>query len=212
MSGRKYYCFCDSNCKFETLTKEQIIAAITQMMENGSVGDVDTGFVTKIKEKNAGAAVSFWVGTQAQYNALTKIEQGCLYIITDDATTENLNKMVSDALTTCERAEAIAGDAKMRRAGICEITDDGTEARLDNQDALLYIVEVSKQGSDYYDVIRHTMVLDFEQMEQNQYFIIAGTNVQMYGYTIDGGMGIKMVDKKGAISEGWRITRFAGYR
>lgn len=30
MSGRKYYCYCDSNCKFETMTKEQILAAIEQ--------------------------------------------------------------------------------------------------------------------------------------------------------------------------------------
>lgn len=35
MSGRKYYCYCDSNCKFETMTKEQILSAIAQAAAGG---------------------------------------------------------------------------------------------------------------------------------------------------------------------------------
>ena len=84
MSERKYYCLCSSNCKFETMTKEQILAAITQAVENGSVQDVDTGFVTKVKEQNAGGFVSFWVGTRAQYNALATKDASCIYILTDE--------------------------------------------------------------------------------------------------------------------------------
>ena len=48
--GKKYYCFCGSNCKYETMTKEQILAAIEQAVEDGEIRDVDTGFVTKVKE------------------------------------------------------------------------------------------------------------------------------------------------------------------
>ena len=84
MSERKYYCLCDSNCKFETMTKEQILAAITQAVENGEVQNVDTGFVTKVKEQNAGGFVSFWVGTRAQYNALATKDTSCIYILTDE--------------------------------------------------------------------------------------------------------------------------------
>ena len=94
MSERKYYCLCDSNCKFETMTKEQIIAAITQAMETGSVGNVDTGFVTKIKEMNRGEPLTFWVGTTAQYNALPEIVTGCMYIITDEKSAADLANWV----------------------------------------------------------------------------------------------------------------------
>lgn len=84
MSGRKYYCYCDANCKFETMTKEQILTAIAQAVESGEIHDVDAGFVTKVKENNAGGYITFWVGTQAQYNALKEKDHAhCMYIITD---------------------------------------------------------------------------------------------------------------------------------
>lgn len=83
MSGRKYFCFCESNCKFETMTKEQILAAIAQAAETGLTIDEDAAFITKVKEMNAGGMVTFWVGTQAQYNALESVDKNCLYIITD---------------------------------------------------------------------------------------------------------------------------------
>ena len=94
MSERKYYCLCSSNCRYETMNKEQILAAITQAVENGSVQDVDTGFVTKIKETNAGGYVSFWVGTTAQYNALANRDASCVYILTDE--TVDIEKWASE--------------------------------------------------------------------------------------------------------------------
>lgn len=83
MSDRKYYCFCDLNCKFETMTKEQILSAIAQAAENGLVFDPDAAFVTKVKESNVGGFVTFWAGTQAQYNALQTKDKNCIYVITD---------------------------------------------------------------------------------------------------------------------------------
>lgn len=81
--GRKYYCFCESNCRFETMTKEQILAAIAQAAENGLVFDTDAAFISKVKESNAGQLVTFWRGTQAQYNAIAEKDPNCFYIITD---------------------------------------------------------------------------------------------------------------------------------
>lgn len=89
-----YYVLCKNNCKFEGMTKEQILAAIEQAVSNGEIKDVDTGFVTKIKERNMGAALSFWVGTQAQYNALETKAENCFYIITDDTTFEDFQTQV----------------------------------------------------------------------------------------------------------------------
>lgn len=81
--GKKYYCFCSSNCKYETMTKEQILTAIAQAAETGLVTDPNGGFITKVKEGNAGGYVTFWVGTQAQFNALSKHDSNCMYVITD---------------------------------------------------------------------------------------------------------------------------------
>lgn len=112
MSERKYYCYCDSNCKFETMTKEQILAAIANAISTGSVGDCDTGFVTKIKETNSGSYVTFWVGTQAQYNAIATKEQNCMYIITDDTQGADIAKALAAATQAANEAAAIVGEAK----------------------------------------------------------------------------------------------------
>ncbi len=109
--GKKYYCFCGSNCKYETMTKEQILAAITQAVENGSVGNCDTGFITKVKEQNGGSCVTFWVGTQAQYNAIETKEQNCLYIITDDTTNDDIRKVCENATAAAAEANATAAAA-----------------------------------------------------------------------------------------------------
>jgi hypothetical protein len=120
---------CDSNCKFETMTKEQILAAIAQAVETGSVGDVDTGFVTKVREQNTGNAVTIWAGTRAQYNAIETKKWNCLYIITDDTTGEDIVKTVNaikgvdftqsvrmtndPALSSCEESALFNAEPKL---------------------------------------------------------------------------------------------------
>lgn len=100
---RKYFVLCANNCKFESMTKEQIFAAIEQAISTGEIQNVDTGFVTKIKEQNSGAALSFWVGTQAQYNAISEKANNCFYIITDDTTAEDINAAVVELRKTVEQ-------------------------------------------------------------------------------------------------------------
>lgn len=80
---RIYYVICDDNCKFEGMTKEQIYAAIVEAMTEGTISDVDAGFITTIKELNQNQNVKFWIGLQAEYNALEEIDPTTIYIITD---------------------------------------------------------------------------------------------------------------------------------
>lgn len=80
---KKYYCFCGSNCKYETLTKEQILSVIAQAAEGGLTFDTGAAFITKVKEQNSGGYITFWVGTQAQFNALPTKDPNCFYLITD---------------------------------------------------------------------------------------------------------------------------------
>lgn len=96
MAERKYYVLCSSNCKFESMTKEQILTAIQQAVSTGEIADVDTGFITTIKEQNRGAGLSFWVGTTAQYNAITEKAEDCFYILTDDTKDADTAKAISE--------------------------------------------------------------------------------------------------------------------
>lgn len=86
MATPKVYVICDANCKFEGMTKEQILAAIVQAVNEGTIGDIDTGFITTIKTIN-GLPLRFFVGEQSAYEALTEEEKNNLFaIITNDTT------------------------------------------------------------------------------------------------------------------------------
>lgn len=97
MSERNYYVIREDNCRFEAMTKEQILTAIQQAVEEGEIRDVNTGFITKIREKNANRELMFWVGTQAQYNAITTPETNVMYLITDPQAEEEMQAQI-DAL------------------------------------------------------------------------------------------------------------------
>lgn len=103
---RKYFVLCADNCKFESMTKEQIIAAIAEATGKTPT-DIDSAFISKIKEINKGATVQLWLGTTAEYNAIAEKRSDVIYIKTDDtriddieknveANTENIDKIGTD--------------------------------------------------------------------------------------------------------------------
>ena len=107
MSEKTYYCICDDDCKYTTMTAEQIITAIEQAVQTGSVSDPDGAVISKIKEINADSAVQIWKGTEAQFNALypaptvgnTFIRvgtDGVLYVCTDDQQMNALLNHIAD--------------------------------------------------------------------------------------------------------------------
>lgn len=83
----------------ESLTKEEILAAIVQAIETGEIGDVDTGFVTTVKEQNRNTGLKFWLGTQAEYNALQTIDPDTYYIITDDTFKTDVGQAIAQLQT-----------------------------------------------------------------------------------------------------------------
>lgn len=93
--NRRYYVISDDNCKFESMTKEQILAAITQAVESHTISDVDTGFVTLLKENNRGTGLSLWFGTQAEYNAIETKMPDTIYFITDASRLDDMEAVIT---------------------------------------------------------------------------------------------------------------------
>ena len=84
-----FFCFCDNNCKYETMTKEQIITAIYNAVKTGQIADIDEPFITAVKEVNKNNILNFWVGTTAEFNALDagyRKSPEVFFIKTDDTT------------------------------------------------------------------------------------------------------------------------------
>ena len=125
---RTWNVISDDNCKAESMTKEQIIAAIVQYMETGEITDVDTGFITTLKEQNRGIGLKFWVGTQAEYNALATHEPNCFYIIADDTTVDDLEEAVGNLQDAVEEIIGKNGDVLLDEtvaSGACDIALTG---------------------------------------------------------------------------------------
>lgn len=80
MADRIYYVICEDNCKFESMTKEQIIAAIEEATGNVPTG-YDEAFITKIKEQNSQSTIKLWIGTKAQYNNIQTKALDTIYVI-----------------------------------------------------------------------------------------------------------------------------------
>lgn len=91
------YVFDDNKNLFEGWDKEEIIAAIVNYLETHAVGDVDTGFVTVLKEQNANKGLKFWIGTTAQYNAIETKDADTLYILTDDSELQDIEAVANQA-------------------------------------------------------------------------------------------------------------------
>lgn len=76
------YVVCKNNCMYPAMTKEEIIAAITEATGNTPtmVGDA---FINQIVNQNTGGNLKFWRGVWAEYNALAEKDPETYYIITD---------------------------------------------------------------------------------------------------------------------------------
>ena len=100
MADITYFVISSDDCKYEGMTKEQIVAAIAEATGNAPTS-IDDAFISKIKEINASGTVQIWNGTEAQFNALSPAPavnksairvgtNGILYICTDDTTLESV--------------------------------------------------------------------------------------------------------------------------
>lgn len=209
MSEKKYYCYCSSNCRYETMTKEQILAAIAQATGVVDI-DPDAGFVAKVKETNSGQYVTFWVGTQAQYNAIGEKATNCLYIITDDTSKADFEKAVARAISESEKAVGIANEAKQaakeaktRRYDYEE--KDGSTALMDvNGKALFYIIEIMNLDARN---VRETIVVDTASLISGNKFRFPSSPVitgELYEGRICVFLDVEYSDK-------WALTRLTGY-
>lgn len=72
MSERIVYGFCDDNCKFPVYTREEVLSLLQQAINDGSLLNIDAEYaaIQKIVDGNGGDNITFWTGTEAEFNAL----------------------------------------------------------------------------------------------------------------------------------------------
>lgn len=137
---RTYYVLCDDNCRFEGMTKEQIINAIVQAT-GVEPQDIDQGFITKVLEQNQQNNLKFWVGTEAQYNAISTKANDILYIIKqagkplllygdlEEKATEVATNVATEVTREILEREIFSGLIKTKDWTISAFTLDGNATR-----------------------------------------------------------------------------------
>lgn len=189
---RKYYVLCDSNCKFESMTKEQIFAAITQAVNERKIGDIDTGFVTTVKTIN-GTPLKFFVGTQSEYELLSASQKENLFaIITNDTSKESM-------LATLEEIRIAQESTNATVANILEelsvrpryILRNSTEYALGDNRLIadLYEDEKSFVGRTFEIVTnnRGNFIVKFNKASDEHWFKIDESNICIKCETYGGG-------------------------
>ena len=139
MADRIVYAICADDGKFETMTKEQILAAIQQAIEQGYVSDPDSAVFSKIKEIRAGDAVRIWLGTEAEFNALSPAltcgravvrvgADGVLYLCSDDSSLD-----LDDVYTKSESDERFGAADEVVADGASPVSGAAVVAYVENR-------------------------------------------------------------------------------
>lgn len=133
-----YYALDANNNRIETLSKEEILSAIAQAQEAASVLDYEGAFITKIRELNANKDLQFWIGTQAEYNALATKEKYVLYIISDDNHKEEIIEGIENiAAGLANETARRAADDNALSARISVIEGQNLDTRINTLDGNL---------------------------------------------------------------------------
>lgn len=111
---------------FLTMTKEQILAAITQAVSTGEIKDIDAGFVTKLQEMNKQGVLQVWVGTMAEFEALEEKREDMLYLFTDDPTVTDIEGELKNLETQIKNI--VDGNTVVKKAEAATTADKATNA------------------------------------------------------------------------------------
>lgn len=138
MATPTVYVICDNNCKYEGMTKEQILAAITQAVNEGTISDIDTGFITSIKTVN-GKPLKFFVGTQAEYNALSVyVKKDLFAIVTDEKGTDGIIEAIESLEKKAEEeaeklSKVLSGETEVPKAKNAKNANEASKSTSDRE-------------------------------------------------------------------------------
>ena len=213
MAERKYYVICEDNCKFESMTKEQIYAAIMQAAETGEISNVDAGFISVIKEQNGGRNLMFWLGTTAEYNALNEKYENCLYIKTDDTfaadISAKMNELIEYAESTIGKVPPPAEIVVLTVGGefVC-IDEYGRNIKPTLRDLTKWVFPVQKYGTytitGEYATIKHTETVNVDAVKQYPLEFAFYDN----SFSSNDWETIITICKQNAVPDNWRVGNF----
>lgn len=145
----KVYVMCDANCRWESMTKEQILTAIAQAVNDGEITNLDTGFITTVKTIND-IGLKFFVGEQHEYNALTDEQKENLFaIVTNDTVKEGLYSYLDQLNDAIALLNAIVFPWDMGEAAVYKAMQADKATKAEKAEKVSPIVHKTISYNDY---------------------------------------------------------------
>lgn len=165
------------------LTEQQIITLVTNIVQTGQVGDIDTGFVTKIKEQNHGRALQFWIGTQAEYNAIAEPTANMFYIVTDDPYKQEVQAALNAINTRIDDIDfpGVEAELSAMQTNITNFESDVAQAMTDLRGDVTREIEAYGDSIPTYGV---TPSGSYEQIEVDTTGYIAGGSMRKIYFVV----------------------------
>ena len=110
-----------------SLTDEQVNNAFNEFMElyaeQMDYTKVNLAFITKIREMHKKGLIRFWVGTKAEYDAITPADN-VFYIITDE---DPLTDVIKEVEQNAQEIGAIANDVSSLETTVNDLKSNGAD-------------------------------------------------------------------------------------
>lgn len=122
MAEPQVFGFCNQNCKHPVYTQTQVLSILQQAIDAGSLAGInpdDSPIVALIREQHENSNLAFWIGSEAEFNALSPKpttalvmgrldSNGKLYFCTDDSTLTDWQTQTVQ-MAAAEASEAVSG-------------------------------------------------------------------------------------------------------
>lgn len=183
MPNNPVYVFDGKLCKFEGMTKEQIINAIVEAT-GVMPQDVDAGFISTILEQHNSRSLKLWAGSMAEYNALETHDNDTLYIIDGDSTIEDLQAQIDNVNTTLsEQIESVDDDLQTAKGDISDLQTEVQTAET-NIESLESAIKFSELGNFATCTTRRNGTTEFSrQIDDGLYIAKVFDNQQSVNYS-----------------------------
>ncbi len=129
----------EANAKYEACVKATENANKAAEDASAVRAEVEAGgFIESLKEQNDGKKFTVWVGTQAEYDAITNKDSNCLYIIEDEPSFV-VDDVYDENSSNAQSGKAVAGAISGVREDLENLIGYGTAEPTDNLSCLFYV-------------------------------------------------------------------------
>lgn len=195
MSTRPVYVICSDDCRFEGMTREQILTAIQQAVADGYVSDPDSAVISKIKEINKSGTAQVWVGTEAEFNAISPAPDcalgfirtgadGTLYFCTDDTSYEVFLATVTEEAARAA-SEAVAAGSMFQK--LLDVTTTEVAKQID-LDLSIYDLSEYSRLEMHIEGLRRNLTSSSSSSYYQFYMRVNGDTAKNYGVGYGGDM------------------------